>query len=72
MSLRFSREGVMFMESYQELMREIERAAVLIFDTANTEGEVCELEQVIYGAVSNASQRRIEELSARGAEVPKS
>lgn len=40
------------MESYQELMQSIQAAASKIFAMAKTEGEVCELERVIYDEIN--------------------
>ena len=53
----------MFMESYQELMKAIRDAATEIFATAETEGEVCELEQQIYDVINRIAAEGIAELS---------
>ena len=59
MSLRFGHDRVMSMESYQELMQSIRAAASNIFATAKTEGEVCELERMIYDEINRIAAAEI-------------
>ncbi len=51
------------MGSYQELMQTVASAAAAIFAEAETEAEVCELEQAIYEVVDRLVAARIAELS---------
>lgn len=52
------------MTEYDELMQRIGRAAAAIFDTAGTEGEVCELERMIYDVINEEARKRMEQLRA--------
>lgn len=49
----------MSMESYQELIQSIRAAASKIFATAKTEGEVCELERMIYDEINRIAAAEI-------------
>ena len=49
----------MSMESYQELMQSIRSAASKLFATAKTEGEVCELERMIYNEINRIAAAEI-------------
>jgi len=51
------------MESYQELMQVIERAAAEVFAGATTEGDVCKLEQAIYNEINRVAEAKIAKLS---------
>jgi GAF domain-containing protein len=62
-SLRFEREGVMWLESHEALLQAVAVAAAAIFATAATEAEVCELEQAIYEEIDRIAAVKIAELS---------
>lgn len=62
-SLRFEREEVMWLESYEALLQAVAVAAAAIFATAATESEVCELEQAIYEEIDRIAAVKIAELS---------
>ena len=47
------------MEGYQELMQSIRSTASEIFATAKTEGEVCELERMIYDEINRIAAAEI-------------
>lgn len=51
------------MIGYRELLGAIEKAAAEIFETGETEEDVCRLEQEIYEEISMIASARIEELA---------
>lgn len=47
------------MDGYHESLKAIEKAAAEIFATAETEEEVCKLEQAIYDEINRIAAARI-------------
>jgi hypothetical protein len=62
-SLRFEREGVTWLGSYEALLQAIADGAAAIFAMATTEAEVCDLEQAIYEEIDRIAAAKTADLS---------